>query len=368
MVKFHNKVRKKENCHESKTSGTLANKQHTKKLDAKTCALEVESISSCSEVSIRLSPLPSAIVKEYIGANASVHTSAEISHLKSWLNSFSTNNESAAEEILAITDTIKTPGRARVNKPETIEFVNVQNFSTPMQKRLTQNSVKSTKDQDNDSAKRDVPLKNTRCQNTANKQAQSRKQTSFTIFADPCSSSGSDSSTPLSQNVALLSSDAKENLFGFEKLLQPKPFQISECSVSPICKNSSNRKLKKPLQSSSNHASKVSNYSNIDLKPMIKASKCTVKSTRMNSSINATHDVQSDIKLFDSAVHFKTELSQNSNNDTNTSNIDYCSKQKIKFVPRKNKMKPKAKRKASVPFEEPEIAWEEIMNHELVIE
>ena len=359
-MKCHTKFNKKKTFQKNEGSESIKNKQPSK-LVAKSSE-DIEGDSSCSELSIRLSPLPSAIVKEYLDKSTSLHSETQMSHLKSWLNSSSSSKiaeRSSSIEVKSVTE--KTNQDIEVSKA--CYNGKLQEISTPLQKCQKPVNLLATRKRNSmkrvNTISKKMPIRTSATSNSEFKQL-----SSFSIFADPYSGSGSDSSTPNSQSLAS-TSDAKENLFGFEKLLLPNVFRIDEAEVSPIF---TSRKAKKPFQSSSNFGTKVSSSkaqlnSTAIQKPSAKAFNRSVKGSDKTNSNNSCESAKLEVTLFDSTLELQRNLKKSI---ADTSDSNSCCIKKGHLSPKKSKMK--SKRKNVVRFKEPEIAWEEIMNHELVIE
>ena len=322
----------------------------------------VDSPSACSEVSIKLSPLPCAIVKDYINSSG-LDSSPQFSGLKKWLNSSNSSSQSSFAEVKAATDQTsrKTMPRRTCNSHRT------QASATSLQRSVSRKKEKAVTLLEHAASNRKAKLsKKTPLRTIATRS----NDLSFSIFTDVCAGSGSDTSTPVQQTVAVPCCDAKENLFGFEKLLLPKPPQIDDCKVSPIGNDSGvTKRKKKPLQNNFNQTPKIS-ISQYGLtsrqKSLNKSTSHVVKPKRSNSNVKLSQE-SSDIILFDSTANMiPTKMSKHSAEDTSDSDTASC--QLAKASSKKAAGKQKPKKTALVRFQEPQIAWEDIMNHELVIE
>ncbi|CAK8695055.1 unnamed protein product [Clavelina lepadiformis] len=178
------------------------------------------------------------------------------------------------------------------------------------------------------------------------------------------SSSGTNTSTP----VILPSTDtAKENLFGFEKLLCPKPPTMRNiCDESPINTNCSGASKRRPLPRSTQ---KKKPWDNI----LEDHSKVKRKHKGLHKEAN------SEVVLFDIA---KSSVVDPIEIKDQTSDADYDTSieheyRKTKKLTKKHQDCKKTykkgtelhtKRKNVQPLVIPEIPWDDIMNHELVIE
>lgn len=167
-------------------------------------------------------------------------------------------------------------------------------------------------------------------------------------------SSGSDSSTPVLANCP--SSVSKKDLFGFEKLLQPSnAINLEHCKISPISNKatrslSRNKKSSKTIKTISKH---------LKSKPSLKKLNQVDKGCCKNFNPTVKLSEKSEVELFDCS------------SEVNMFPEEQCNRNVI--VESTNSLKPKTKQKKSKapafkPFEEQIIPWEDIMNHELIIE
>ena len=356
-------------CQISKRS-TFGQKERTKPPSAFPITLKrsLNSSDTCSELSVRLSPLPKSVVHMYQDAS-SMENNPEYDNLKSWLNSSAFHHpvdKSHTVEIQAMSNEIVS----NVPQYDNLKsWLNSYDSDKPADKSNTVEIQISQERIPKITAKKTAkPFKRKTLKSVEEK-------TPFSIFTDAITISGSDSSTPASQNHTVATSDAKENLFGFEKLLQPaKCRNLDHCEVSPIVSDMSNRKVRKPLQSIASNSVRKPNKKHSFGKIVQKTTWNYFSPRKANRKRRTAKlsNSKSEVTLFDSGMNFPDEKS-----NTGTSQFDFlpptdtassASDRKTRVVKKKSKAKSKTKRTSVVPFKEQEIAWEEIRNHELVIE
>ena len=226
-------------------------------------------------------------------------------------------------------------------------------------------------------------------------------QYSPVILLNDVTSSGSDTSTPVLQKN--LNFTSKKSLFGFEKLLQPSALpNLNHCKLSPIVDaplvsfkaNKQNRTRSKHVKAKSvqkqcdlsKKGSQTANSIEIVDAPLLSFKTNKQNRTRSKHVEAKSVEKQCDLSKKDSQTANSIEIVSPSENVDEKSefelfNCSYKAEQIEEeqsdcddyFFKATTTVKSKSKRKKPKvaplkPFQEPEIMWDDIMNHELVIE